>query len=472
MIDRILIADDEFLIRQLLEETARRRGIEAVTAASGEEAMEILEKEDFQMAFVDLKMGKATGMDVLRCAVQKRPNMLFVIMTAYGTVETAIEAIKLGAFDFVIKPFSPDQMDVLIEKGRLWLQMDETNKYFRKELSGGADAQAPGSAQCSSIIGKSAKMQELLRLVQRVAPTDATVLVTGESGTGKELVATEITRIFDPAGSKPYIRMNCAAIPESLLESELFGHERGSFTGASERRVGRFELADGGTLLLDEIGEISPGMQAKLLRVLQESEFERVGGSKTIKVKVRVVATTNRNLRAEVAASRFREDLFYRLNVFPIELPPLRERSDDAVAIASHFLARQARKLGRRLEFAESSLKAIKEYSWPGNIRELENVIERIAILEDGPLIEAQAFPSDILNGKRSPSGGSSSDEGFNLARIEMLTIERALDKTSGNRTKAAQLLGFSIRTLRNKLNEYKASGALQGCKWLERGAE
>jgi len=471
LIDRILIADDEFLIRQLLEETARRRGIDAVTAASGEEAMEILEKEDFQMAFVDLKMGKATGMDVLKRAVQLRPAMLFVIMTAYGTVETAIEAIKLGAFDFVIKPFSPDQMDVLIEKGRLWLQMDETNKYFRKELSGVADPVAPGAEPSSSIIGKSQKMQDLLRLVQRVAPTDATVLVTGESGTGKELIASELTRLFDPSGSKPYIRMNCAAIPESLLESELFGHEKGSFTGAAERRVGRFELADGGTLLLDEIGEISPGMQAKLLRVLQESEFERVGGGKTIKVKVRVLATTNRNLRAEVAAGRFREDLFYRLNVFPIELPPLRERGDDAVAIASCFLSRQARKLGRRLELSESAAKLVKDYSWPGNIRELENVIERIAILEDGPMVEASAFPSDIVNGRRS-QGARPSDDELNLAKIEMFTIEKALDRTSGNRTKAAQLLGFSIRTLRNKLNEYKASGALQGCKWLERGSE
>ena len=469
MIDRILIADDEFLIRQLLEETARRRGIESTTASSGEEAMEILEKEDFQMAFVDLKMGKATGMDVLRFAVARRPKMLFVVMTAYGTVETAIEAIKLGAFDFVIKPFSPDQMDVLIEKARIWLQMDETNKYFRKELSGIGESVADDSGFKSQIVGSDSKMQDLLRLVQRVAPTDATVLITGESGTGKELIASELARLFDLAGSKPYIRMNCAAIPETLLESELFGHEKGSFTGAAERRIGRFELADGGTLLLDEIGEISANMQSKLLRVLQESEFERVGGTKTIKVKVRVIATTNRKLREEVAAGRFREDLFYRLNVFPIELPPLRERGSDSAAIAAHFLAKQAKKLGRKLALAPSAIKAIGEYPWPGNIRELENVIERISILEDGPLVEASAFPSDILNGRRASNSGSVVlDEELNLAKLEMRAIERALEKTSGNRTKAASLLGFSVRTLRNKLNEYKAEPSLQGSKWLE----
>ncbi len=473
MIDRILIADDEFLIRQLLEETARRRGIDTSAAASGEEAIELLGNEEFQMAFVDLKMGKASGMDVLRFAVEKCPKTLFVIMTAYGTVETAIEAIKMGAFDFVIKPFSPDQMDVLVEKARLWLQMDENNKYLRQELVDGAapPAQTSQGTPKSPIIGSDVKMQELMRLIQKVAPTDSTVLITGESGTGKELVASQITKFFDPSGSKPYIRMNCAAIPETLLESELFGHEKGAFTGATERRVGRFELADGGTLLLDEIGEISPGMQAKLLRVLQESEFERVGGGKTIKVKVRVIATTNRRLREEVAAGRFREDLFYRLNVFPIELPPLRERGRDAAAIAAHFLARQARKLGRKLELSPASLQAVCSYPWPGNIRELENVVERVAILADGPVVEPADFPADVIGGSvsaRIQDAAASLEDDLNLARLEMRAIQMALERTSGNRTKAASLLGFSVRTLRNKLNEYKADPALREFKWLD----
>lgn len=460
MIDRILVVDDEFLIRQLLEETGGRKGLEVVTAGSGEEAVEILAKEEFQMAFVDMKMHRMSGMDVLRFARKHCPGMLFVIMTAYGTVDTAIEAMKTGAFDFVIKPFSPDQMDILVEKGRLWLQLHERDSYFKQELNrqtGGVSGRA---------IGSSPQMKEVNRLIERVAPTRATVLITGESGTGKELIASEIHSLSDPTGERPYIRMNCAAVPENLLESELFGHEKGAFTGAVERRIGRFELADGGTLLLDEIGEISHAMQAKLLRVLQESEFERVGGGKTIKVDVRVIASTNRDLKKEVEQNLFREDLYYRLNVFPIHLPPLRERIGDAVAIAGHYLTLQEAKLGRRFQLDASAGELIKKYSWPGNIRELQNVIERIAILEDGPIISAEAFPYDIISSLAGhvaelerignhPETNPGSDT-FDMREIERRTIRKALVETGGNKTQAAALLGFSVRTLRNKLNEYK----------------
>ncbi len=453
MIDRILVVDDEFLIRQLLEETASRRGLEVVTAGSGEEAVEILEKQEFQMAFVDMKMSRMTGMDVLKAARKKCPSMLMVIMTAYGTIDTAIEAMKIGAFDFIIKPFSPDQMDILIEKGRLWLQLHERDNYFREEMTGSADV--PNRA-----IGDSPQMCEIQRLIKRVAPTDATILLTGESGTGKELIASEIHRLSDPEGNKPYIRMNCAAVPENLLESELFGHEKGAFTGAVERRVGRFELADGGTLLLDEVGEIKPAMQAKLLRVLQESEFERVGGNKTIKVNVRVIASTNRDLKKEVAENNFREDLFYRLNVFPIHLPPLRQRGEDAVKIARHYLELQGKKLGRHLELDDSAARLITAYAWPGNIRELQNVIGRIAILEDGPRIGACHFPADMRDTAgtapmAAPAAAATQDV-FDMRIIERQTILSALTRTGGNRTQAAALLGFSVRTLRNKLNEYR----------------
>lgn len=450
MIDRVLVVDDEFLIRQLLEETASRRGLEVVTAGSGEEAVEILEKQEFQMAFVDMKMSRMTGMDVLKFARRKCPSMLLVIMTAYGTVDTAIEAMKIGAFDFIIKPFSPDQMDILIEKGRLWLQLNERDSYFREEMTASSSGRA---------IGDSPQMREINRLIQRVAPTSATVLLTGESGTGKEMIASEIHRLSDPEGRKPYIRMNCAAVPENLLESELFGHEKGAFTGAVDRRIGRFELADGGTLLLDEIGEINQGMQSKLLRVLQESEFERVGGTKTIKVNVRVIASTNRDLKKEVENGKFREDLFYRLNVFPIHLPPLRERGDDAVKIARYYLGIQEKKLGRQLELDESAAQLITTFNWPGNIRELQNVIERIAIMEDGPTIKAEHFPADILRfaGQNPTPVTMAVPQGelFDMRKIERLTIIAALAKTGGNRTQAATLLGFSVRTLRNKLNEY-----------------
>jgi len=459
MIDRILVADDEFLLRQLLEETATRRGLEVVTAASGEEAVALLEREEFQMAFVDMKMNKLTGLDVLKFARTRWPRLLLVIMTAYGTVDTAIEAMKMGAFDFVIKPFSPDQFDIIVEKGRLWLQLNERDSYFRQELTSGGNV--GGTDAAPRAIGNSTQIKEVFRLVERVAPTAATVLITGESGTGKELIASEIHRLFDPGKTKPYIRMNCAAVPENLLESELFGHEKGAFTGAVERRIGRFELADGGTLLLDEIGEISSPMQAKLLRVLQESEFERVGGTRTLKVNVRVIASTNRQLKKEVEAGRFREDLYYRLNVFPVHLPPLREREDDAVVIARHFLSLQERKLGRRFRFTPAAEDVIRHYSWPGNIRELENVIERIAILEDGPEIAAEAFPADMNRGAGKPvdAGKPATEESgndFNLEQLERRSILGALTQTGGNRTQAALLLGLSVRTLRNKLNEYR----------------
>lgn len=467
MIDRILIVDDEFLIRQLLEETAIRHGLEVVTAGSGEEAVDILSQQEFQMAFVDMKMDRMNGIDVLKFARAKQPHLLFVIMTAYGTVETAIEAMKLGAFDFFIKPFSPDQMDIIIEKGRLWLQLNARDSYLRHELSsqtGGVSGRA---------IGLSSQMKEVNRLIERVAPTRATILITGESGTGKELVSSEIHRLSDPDDQRPYIRMNCAAVPENLLESELFGHEKGAFTGAVERRVGRFELADTGTLLLDEIGEISLAMQSKLLRVLQESEFERVGGSKTVKIDVRVIASTNRNLKQEVAEGRFREDLFYRLNVFPIHLPPLRERGSDSIDIARHYLAVQERKLGRKLEFSNSALELIRSYPWPGNIRELQNVIERIAILEDGPAIDAGAFPQDIRQCSSPASSHASTPdrELFDIREIERLTIKNALRKTRGNKTQAAALLGFSVRTLRNKLTEYKSSPELFDAELAELAA-
>jgi DNA-binding NtrC family response regulator len=376
-------------------------------------------------------------------------------MTAYGTVETAVDAIKLGAYDFILKPFSPDQTDVLIEKATNWLKMNEKQIYLNKEL----DKEV---GLLKEIIGKSKEIQEINKLIQRVATSHVTVLVTGESGTGKELVASAIEGCGNPSKKAPYIRMNCAAVPENLIESEMFGHEKGAFTGANERRVGRFELADGGTLLLDEIGEVPLSMQAKLLRVLQESEFERVGGNKTIKVNVRIIATTNRDLKTEVKKGNFREDLFYRLNVVPLKIPPLRERTNDAKVIAAKLLERINQRQKRQLHFSDEALNCLSQYPWPGNVRELENFIERLAVLEDGPEIGLDAMPDYIRSPERlanDSSQGSSSIDTFNLHDIERETIKRALVNTGGNRSKAADLLGFSVRTLRNKLAEYKSSG-------------
>lgn len=455
MIDRVLVADDEFMIREVVEETIKRHGIEVMTASNGKEAMELIKKHDFQLAFVDFKLGDVTGMDVLKLCMQKSPSTLFVLMTAYGSVETAIEAIRIGAYDFIMKPFSPDQTDIILEKARRWLEMNETKEYLTKELT------HPIAGYMKEMIGSSGEIKKISALIERMAHSSGTVLITGESGTGKELVSGALQKISNVDKSKPYIRMNCAAVPENLMESELFGHEKGAFTGATERRIGRFELADGGTLLLDELGELPLAMQAKLLRVLQESEFERVGGSKTINVNVRVIATTNRDLKKEVEKGNFREDLYYRLNVLPIHVPPLRERNGDIREIAEAMLAKQSEIQGRKLLFTETAMDAMINYTWPGNVREMENFIQRLAVLEDGPAITLKAMPDYILNPEvknhKDSSGALFST--FNLHDIERETIKKALNATHGNRSKAADKLGFSVRTLRNKLAEYKKTG-------------
>ena len=464
MLDNVLVVDDESLVRELLEETIAAQGVQVQTACSGEEAIEELRDGEFQMAFVDMRMGELSGMDVLKFAREHSPQMVFIIMTAYGSIETAVEAMRLGAFDFISKPFPPEQTEVLLEKGEQWLQVNAQNQYFRRQtVADNGSGSSAGSGDDTRLIGSSPALSEARGLAERVAPTQATVLITGESGTGKELIAGEIHRHADPDQSRPYVRMNCAAVPETLLESELFGHEKGAFTGAAERRIGRFELADGGTLLLDEIGEISLAMQAKLLRVLQENEFERVGGSKTISTTTRVIATTNRDLQAAVRDGEFREDLFYRLNVFPVHLPPLRERSEDAVELAEAFLARQARKLQKELAFSDGALKLIRSYHWPGNVRELENVIERLAILADHPTIEANALPLDLGCASGTALNDSWDMPTLNIHEIERRAVLQALKRTGGKRQEAADLLGFSVRTLRNKINEYRKEGLLEG---------
>ena len=465
MIDKVLVCDDEFMIRDVLVETLSRHGVEVITAANGEEAMKLADKHDFQLIFCDYKMGKANGMDVLKHYRAKSPASLFVLMTAYGTIETAVEAIKLGAYDFILKPFSPDQTDVIFEKATRWLQMNSERQYLANELAARTGGVTAGGKE---LLGKSPAMQEVMKLVRKVARSRVTVLVTGESGTGKEMVASAIEAAANPDRKSPYIRLNCAAVPENLIESELFGHEKGAFTGASERRVGRFELADGGTLLLDEIGEIPLAMQSKLLRVLQESEFERVGGNRTVKVDVRIIASTNRDLRKEVDEGRFREDLYYRLNVIPIQVPPLRERAGDIEILAKSMLEKAARRAGRPLNFSRAALTALADFSWPGNVRELENMIERLSVLEDGPEIGAEALPSSLMKGRPmpqlhaaavSPAATGSSSSSFNLHDLERETIKQALRHTKGQKSRAADLLGFTSRTLRNKLDEYRKSG-------------
>jgi DNA-binding NtrC family response regulator len=399
------------------------------------------------------------------------------MVTGYGTIESAVGCMRAGAFDYVLKPFSPSQIDVILRKAQSYRQLLHVNRLLSDDPE---DDDAV-------LVGRSPAMMRLRQLVERVAPTDATVLITGESGTGKEMIAREFYR-RSPRRGHPFIKMNCAAVSENLIESEFFGHERGAFTGATERREGRFELANQGTLLLDEVSEIPLNLQAKLLRVLQEREFERVGGSRTIKVNVRILATSNRDLLSHVEKGDFRQDLYYRLNVFPVHVPALRERVEDIQLLADHFLRRFVRKHGVRVTgFSDSARGALLAYRWPGNVRELQNTVERAVILSENgrqvtaaslglpgvlSMAETPAAPSaapvetDAAGVATTPvsveTGTSVTDAQGQVLRLDQLekhAIRAALRQTAGNRTQAAAELGISIRTLRNKLQEYRLAG-------------
>jgi DNA-binding NtrC family response regulator len=387
------------------------------------------------------------------------------MVTGFGSVESAVSCMRAGAFDYMIKPFSSDQIDFTLKKAADYTQLIKVNHYLNREES---------DVSGYELLGKSPAMDQLRQLIRKVARTQATVLIQGESGTGKELVARAIY-LESPRASAPFIKVNCAAIPENLIESEFFGHEKGAFTGALNKREGRFELAHGGTILLDEISEVSPQVQAKLLRVLQERELERVGGSRTIRVDVRVIATTNRNLEQSVERKEFRQDLYFRLNVVPIPVPPLRDRITDVSFLAEQFMNRFARKHGIRVSrISPAFLNALQKHHWPGNVRELQNVIERAVILcGDGEDLQVEhlGFTSSGGNAtatqnQSQPSHSSSSisqsdgaDHQGSLAEVEKQHILRTLEKCEGNRTNAAEKLGISIRTLRNKLNEYGVPG-------------
>jgi DNA-binding NtrC family response regulator len=406
--------------------------------------------------FVDVRLPDGEGTDLLR-EVQTRPQRpLVVIITGFGSVESAVDCMRNGAFDYLIKPFSADHLEVTLRKAQEYTQLLKVSRYLSHEES---------EESGYELLGKSAAMQNLRQLIRKVAPTQATVLVQGESGTGKELVARALYS-QSPRANSPFIKVNCAAIPENLIESEFFGHEKGAFTGALSKREGRFELAHGGTILLDEISEISLQVQAKLLRVLQERELERVGGNRTIRVDVRVLATTNRRIEESIERKEFRQDLYFRLNVVPIHVPPLRDRREDVPELAAKFMHRFSRKHGVRVKgIHDACLAVLLSHHWPGNVRELQNVIERAVILcGDGGLLEPAhlGFSSPVA----APATASSlpvagvpaamvPGEVRPLSETEKLEILGALRHTDNNRTQAARLLGISIRTLRNKLHEY-----------------
>lgn len=453
-IEKIVVVDDEMMIRKALETQLRNKRYSVASTGDLKGARKILARDSFDLVFLDLRLPDGDGTDLLEEIMAKTDCPMVVMMTGYGSVESAVSCMQMGAFDYVVKPFSFDQIEVVVDKVASFDKMRRVTKYYVEE----------SDSRSSDIVGESEPVKRLKTLVDKVAKTEASVLITGENGTGKELVARELYR-NSMLSKEPYIRVNCAAISETLMESEFFGHERGAYTGATERREGRFELADGGTILLDEISEIAPSLQAKLLRVLQEWEFERVGGNKTIQVKVRVLATTNRDLTEEVEKGNFREDLYYRLNVFPIAVPPLRERGDDILLLANTFLLRHARRHGREgISFSKNCEKAIQFHNWPGNVRELENAVERAVILSDpGKKIEAELLGLGNLSipvaSKKSIA--TSQKEAGDQAEIESMEvvekrhIAKVLAGCDGNRTHAAEKLGLNVRTLRNKIKQY-----------------
>ena len=453
-IEKIVVVDDEMMIRKALETQLRNKRYSVASTGDLKGARKILARDSFDLVFLDLRLPDGDGTDLLEEIMAKTDCPMVVMMTGYGSVESAVSCMQMGAFDYVVKPFSFDQIEVVVDKVASFDKMRRVTKYYVEE----------SDSRSSDIVGESEPVKRLKTLVDKVAKTEASVLITGENGTGKELVARELYR-NSMLSKEPYIRVNCAAISETLMESEFFGHERGAYTGATERREGRFELADGGTILLDEISEIAPSLQAKLLRVLQEWEFERVGGNKTIQVKVRVLATTNRDLTEEVEKGNFREDLYYRLNVFPIAVPPLRERGDDILLLANTFLLRHARRHGREgISFSKNCEKAVQFHNWPGNVRELENAVERAVILSDpGKKIEAELLGLGNLSipvaSKKSIA--TSQKEAGDQAEIESMEvvekrhIAKVLAGCDGNRTHAAEKLGLNVRTLRNKIKQY-----------------
>lgn len=445
----ILVADDEEAICTLLKKLLVKNGYQVIIAKDGQETVEKVKEETPDLLIMDLKMPGKDGLEVLKHLQEIGSSTTVIMMTANATVRTAVEAIKQGAYDYITKPFALDNLLLLVEKALACRRLTKEDAYLR------SNQQIP----FGGLVGQGSKMQEVYHFVNQVAPTDAKVLILGESGTGKELVAKAI-HFASNRKDGPFVKVNCAALPENLLESELFGHEKGAFTGALNRKLGRFELAHRGTIFLDEIGEINQATQVKLLRVLQEQEFERVGGTCTVKVDVRVVAATNKDLEKEVEEGRFRDDLFYRLNVVSISLPPLRERKEDILLLAEHFLRKFNKAMNKEIkEVSEEAWHMLSSYSWPGNVRELENAIERAVVLSNGTVLLPSSLPAAVTRRKKDEEK-KEEVKITSLKEAEKQLIMKTLEETGGNRTKAAKILGISLRTLQYKLKEYNGEDA------------
>jgi len=451
---QILVIDDEPLMREFLEETLVRSGYGVVPVADGTVGLAEIRNNSYDLVITDLKMPGIDGLTLLEETVKNQPDMAVVIMTAYASVETAVKALKAGAVDYIMKPFTPDEIEHVVRKALYERRLENENRYLRSEIEQGFNFQ--------EMVGSSPAMVAIYDQIKKISQSKASVLIRGDSGTGKELIARAI-HYNSPRRDKAFIKINCAALTPTLLESELFGHEKGSFTHAVNKKIGRFELADEGTLLLDEIGEMDPNLQSKLLRVLQEKEFERVGGTKPIKVDTRIISTTNRNLEKAIEEGRFREDLYFRLNVIPIKIPPLWERKEDIPALAHHFLKKYNLENRNSIEkIHEDAMMILMGHSWPGNVRELENCIERAVVLCEGDTLTPGFFAFPVQQSRSVDRDGVYLPENSTVSDAERILIMHTLKKCGNNKTRTAEILDISVRTLRNKLKEYQANGLLE----------
>jgi two-component system response regulator HydG len=447
MKERILVVDDEQSHRAMLKAVLTKEGYDISEADDGISAVRAVESESFDLILMDIRMTDMDGIEAMGEIKKMSPSIPIIMMTAYASIKTAVEALKSGAYDYLTKPLDIDELKILIKKALEHYRLQEENVFLKERLADRFDF--------SRIIGKSRRMKDLFENLSLIAPSDATILIYGESGTGKELIANAIHQ-NSPRAQRPFIKVSCAALPETLLESELFGHERGAFTGAVARKAGRFQLADGGTLFLDEVNVMSPTTQVKLLRVLQEREFEPLGSTKTIHVDIRLITATNKELEVEVKEGRFREDLFYRLNVVPIHLPPLRERKEDIPLLAEHFSRLYQEKNKKSIKgFLPKTIDTLMRYDWPGNIRELENVIERAILFCRSEFISPKDLPPPLQEEEVREQPIISIPSGMTLEELEKEAILQTLEETGGNRTQTAQILGISRKTLQNKLKEY-----------------
>ncbi len=453
--NRILVIDDEQGMRDFLSIMLKKEGYEVVAAENGEHALKAIHTEIYDLVITDVKMPKVDGIEVLRTIKEVSPETVVIVITAFATTDTAVQAMKLGAYDYITKPFKVDEIKLIIQKALEKRHLRKENILLKREIA--------SRAGFENFIGKSAAMQKVFTLIRQVADTKSTVLISGESGTGKELVARAV-HYSSARKDKPFVTVNCGALPETLLESELFGYMKGSFTGATSNKQGLFEAANGGTIFLDEISATTLNLQIKLLRVIQERTFMRVGGTTDIKVDVRVIAASNKDLQTEVAKGTFREDLYYRLNVIPIHLPPLRERKEDIPVLVEHFLNKFTPTGKEPKKITGDALKFFMNYRWPGNVRELENTIERLVILASGDTIRVDHVPDSLKTASPCPEliPMDIPDAGLNMEELlenaERTLLQKALEKSGGVKTEAAKLLGLSFRSFRHRLQKYESS--------------